>query len=403
MFHGAVPRILVFALLFFMSLSSFFVAFAGQHCGAKGDWRSNLVPDRWPPSGVKTKWLPGGNTIKRVPVYKACIRHDECYDRPGATQKECDRRFLRNMLKQCQGVYNDLLELPHLEACKAAAQGYYQAVAKYGGPAFAHAQAKLRDRSANTLGNQGESRPKQTMARKPGKGGGADNAESLAEKQSHVRSQPLAAHQAGDDGRDNGRGFGSRWKPWGELAGVTGLAAMHGILYAYKADTSEVFTSPTRECAWERLGVAPIGDCFAGGQGYLYLAGVLGNEIWIMRPKVKPWKKLGEAKGVAALAAGSARLVAWFTPGKMLRSTAAWSIKWRDLGRVNNVLSLALDAGRIYCLTKPELKITWRLRNKDTWNALGRAPAAGCLAADKGSLFLAVPETGQILRASARK
>ena len=40
---------------------------------------------------------------------------------------------------------------------------------------------------------------------------------------------------------------------------------------------------------------------------------------------------------MTALTAGSARLVAWFTPGEMLRSTAAWSIKWRDLGRVNNV------------------------------------------------------------------
>ena len=403
MFHGAVPRISLFVLFLVISLSAFPVALAGQHCGAKGDWRSNLVPDHWPPRGVKTNWLPGGNTIKQVPVYKACIRHDECYDRPGATQKECDRRFLRNMLKQCQGVYNDLLELPHLEACKAAAQGYYQAVAKYGGPAFAHAQAKLADRSANTSAKQGESRPKQTTVRKSGKDGGKDNVESPAEKQPHARSQALAAHQAGAEENDTDRGVGPRWKPWGEMAGVTGLAAMHGIIYAYKADTSEVFTSPTRECAWERLGVAPIGNHFAGGQGSLYLAGVLGKEIWIMRPKVKPWKKFGEAKGVAALTAGSARLVAWFTPGEMLRSTAAWSIKWRDLGRVNNVLSLALDAGRIYCLTKPGLRITWRLRNRDTWNALGRAPAAGCLAADKGFLFLAVSETGEILRASVHK
>ncbi|MBU1277290.1 MAG: phospholipase [Proteobacteria bacterium] len=387
MFHGAVLRISVLALLLSMSLSAFSVAVAGQHCGANGDWRSNLVPDRWPPRGVKTTWLPGGNTIKQVPVYKACIRHDECYDRSGATQKKCDRRFLKDMLNQCQGVYKDLLELPHLEACNAAAQGYYQAVAKYGGPAFTRAQAKLPGRSASTSAKENESRPNQTTTRKPSKDGGTD----------------LAARQTGVEEHSNGRDVHLKWKPWGELAGVTGLATMHGTLYAYRADTSEVFTSPTSGCAWERLGVAPIGKSFAAGQGYLYLAGVLGNEIWIMRPKVKPWKKLGEAKGVAALAAGSARLIGWFTPRELLRSTAAWPIKWSDLGRVKDVLSLALDAGRIYCLTKPDLQLTWRLRNKDTWNPLGYAPAAGCLAAEKGSLFLAVPQTGQILRASAQK
>ncbi|MCF8040974.1 MAG: phospholipase [Desulfarculaceae bacterium] len=377
MFHGAVPRISVLALLLFISLSAFSTAFGGQHCGANGDWRSNLVPDRWPPKGVKTSWIPGGGSIKQVPVYKACIRHDECYDRPGATQKQCDRRFLRDMLNQCQGVYKDVLQLPHLEACKAAAQGYYQAVAKYGAPAFAQAQNKLPSRS------------EKKSVKKTG-------------QQKHTRSQTLAARQAGTDKQKGDRDVHPQWKPWGELAGVTGLAAMQGTLYAYKADTSEVFTSPTSGCAWERLGVAPLGKCFAGGQGHLYLAGVLGNEIWIMRPKVKPWKKLGEAKGVTALAAGSANLIGWFTPREMLRSTAAWSIKWRDLGRINNVLSLALDAGRIYCLSKANLQLTWRLRNKDTWNTLGYAPAAGCLAADKGSLFLAVSETGQILRAPAR-
>ena len=377
MFHGPLPRILVLALLFLVSLSASPLAFAGQHCGAQGDWRSNLVPDRWPPKGVKTNWIPGGSTIKQVPIYRSCIRHDECYDRLGATQKQCDRRFLQDMLKQCQGVYKDVLQLPHLEACKAAAQGYYQAVAKYGAPAFAQAQAKLPSRSSN----------------KPAKNAGV---------QKNARSLTLAAQTAGADKQKGDRGIRSKWEVWGKLAGVTGLAAMHGIIYAYKADTSEVFASPTANCAWERLGVAPIGKWFAGGQGFLYLAGVSGNEIWIMRPKVKPWKKMGEAEGLGALTAGSASLVGWFTPQNTLRSTAAWSIKWRDLGRINNVLSLALDAGRIYCLSKTGLQLTWRLRNREAWNALGRAPAAGCLAADKGTLFLAVTETGKILRAPAR-
>ena len=177
---------------------------------------------------------------------------------------------------------------------------------------------------------------------------------------------------------------------------------MHGKIYAYKADTSEIFISPTAECVWERLGAAPVGEFFAAGQGNLYMAGVLDDEVWSMRPGVKLWKKLAEIKGMAALAAGGGRLFAWFASGELLRETNPTSINWRDWGRVKDVLSLAFDGGRVYRLAKNKLQIAWRWRSKDKWNAVGCAPAAGCLAADRGALFLAVSETGRILRAPAR-
>ncbi|MCB2191956.1 MAG: phospholipase [Deltaproteobacteria bacterium] len=390
MFRGVWLLFLLLALWLVMSPSAFYPAMAGQHCGAQGDWRSNLVPDYWPPKGVKTSWIPGGNTIRQVPVYKACVRHDECYDRLGATQAQCDRRFLVDMRDQCKRVYKDVLQMAHLEACKTAAQGYYQAVAKYGGPAFAQAQAKQRaagpDKamSPKTAKNSG---PKVNQARMGGKG--------------QTRPKNSAAVQGGVDKTASPEATRPKWEPWGELAGVTGLAAIHGTLYAYKAGTSEIFSSPAKRCAWKRVGVAPIGKCFTGGQGYLYLSGVLGDQIWNMRPGVKPWVELAEAKGLSALAAGGGKLIGWFTPQGALRSSNPSSVGWRDLGRVKQVLSLTWGSGKIYCLSKPGLQISWRRKNQNKWNLLGRAPAAGCLAMDKETLFLAMPETGRIMRAPA--
>ena len=137
---------------------------AGQHCGAKGDWRSHLVPDRWPPKGLSTSALPGGKTIRPVPIYKSCIRHDDCYDRAGADRAECDKLFLKDMRAQCDRVYKSLFEIPHRSACRSAARGYYEAVVKFGQPAFAAAQAKHRAQAPKGQAEPGPSMGETTQA-----------------------------------------------------------------------------------------------------------------------------------------------------------------------------------------------------------------------------------------------
>ena len=56
---------------------------AASRCGAEGDWRSNLIPDIWPPPRARQHLRNRYVTVRNVPVYKACMAHDRCYDTPG--------------------------------------------------------------------------------------------------------------------------------------------------------------------------------------------------------------------------------------------------------------------------------------------------------------------------------
>lgn len=115
-------------------------AFAGRHCGAKGDWRSSLIPDEWPPQQTKKRFQSIYGRIKTVPVYKACMNHDNCYGSPGAWREACDRQFYDDMCAECGRIYSGLADLPLRQACRMAAKGYFKAVVKYGESAFRAAQ-----------------------------------------------------------------------------------------------------------------------------------------------------------------------------------------------------------------------------------------------------------------------
>jgi hypothetical protein len=115
-------------------------SFAGQHCGAENDWRSQLVPDYWPPRPVRHIKSLDGKLLKPVRFYKACKRHDDCYDTYGKPRKSCDEKFYEDMKTQCCKVYGKFWELPQKKVCEAAAFGYYQAVVKNGEPAYLSAQ-----------------------------------------------------------------------------------------------------------------------------------------------------------------------------------------------------------------------------------------------------------------------
>ena len=115
-------------------------AAAGRHCGAEGDWRSALIPDVWPPPETKRQFQALYGEIRTVPVSRACIRHDTCYAKPGASREDCDQQFLQDMRAECARVYSGILEIPLREACHLAAQSYYQAVRKHGAQAFQKAR-----------------------------------------------------------------------------------------------------------------------------------------------------------------------------------------------------------------------------------------------------------------------
>jgi hypothetical protein len=378
--------LMVLLRVLFLSLSIILYAgapsFAGKHCGGQGDWRSNLVPDYWPPKGFKAGWVPGGGTIKKVPVYKSCIKHDDCYDRRGANQKECDLQFRADMRAQCDSVYKNLLQAAHLEACLGAAQGYYKAVATYGGPAFAAAQAKHGGKQAKASGAKEAS----------------ETSKDRSQAEASARKKPREKAEAKASGDSNPL----KWRLWGRLEGVGGLAAMHGKIYAYKPAASEVLTSSTKKCAWKSLGDAPKGKVLAAGQGNLYLTGVGDGEIWLMRPGTKPWHSLGSAPAAKALTICGGKMICWFNPGGLLQASSPWSLKWREMGQAENVLSLAGDGGKLYRLTGPGLEISWSRKGKPPWQTLGRAKAGGPLAADRRMLYLALPETGEIYTAPAR-
>lgn len=110
-------------LLFFLVMTSL-RAFAGQHCGAEGDWRRPYIPDKW----------------GKAKLYTACIRHDQCYSTRGAQRAECDHRFKGDLFAECKRAYGSAHAV---SGCRPAAIGYYELVVAYGAPYFDEAQQKV--------------------------------------------------------------------------------------------------------------------------------------------------------------------------------------------------------------------------------------------------------------------
>ena len=75
----------------------------------------------------------------------ACLEHDVCYAMPGMTQKKCDSKFHKNMLKNCKSFYKTQMKghpvvkkanYPGYLHCKQAAKIYYAAVKVKGASSF---------------------------------------------------------------------------------------------------------------------------------------------------------------------------------------------------------------------------------------------------------------------------
>ena len=94
-----------------------------KKCGSGGFFQKCMVPDEWiVPISLRTL------TGRRALFYKACGKHDDCYDTYGANKAQCDRKFLSDLEDECGRAYNTIIEKPAKEVCNGAAKIYYQAV-----------------------------------------------------------------------------------------------------------------------------------------------------------------------------------------------------------------------------------------------------------------------------------
>jgi hypothetical protein len=111
----------VFLLAATLFCSALFPSAAMADCGS--GWSARFVPDRFSVTeGGDRQWLVvrsrdaqrptrGGSrrgaaraaeAIYEVSFSNACISHDECYGRSGASKPDCDKRFYRDMLSACR-------------------------------------------------------------------------------------------------------------------------------------------------------------------------------------------------------------------------------------------------------------------------------------------------------------
>lgn len=92
-----------------------------KKCGSGGFFQKCVVPDEWVvPLSLRTL------TGQRALFYKACGKHDDCYDTYGASKAQCDRKFLTDLEDECARAYNTIIEEPAKRACYGAARGYYE-------------------------------------------------------------------------------------------------------------------------------------------------------------------------------------------------------------------------------------------------------------------------------------
>ena len=95
----------------------------GANCGS--GLTSGLVPDK-----------PAGYDFST-----ACQTHDKCYDTCGASQNDCDEKFLEDMQSICESRYSSAV------GCNDLANIYYGAVQNYAQGAFADAQKAACDKN----------------------------------------------------------------------------------------------------------------------------------------------------------------------------------------------------------------------------------------------------------------
>ncbi len=340
---------------------------AGSYCGAKGDWRSEMIPDRWPPPKVRQGWVAKLGHIDIVPVFKACKKHDDCYDKPGISRRECDNRFLADMRAECEKTYQNILETPLKEACYQAAQGYYQAVDKFGGPAFAAARA--------------------------GKAASSDQGDS-----SRI-NKPSGSSAGGGNGKAKDAGPGLvELKAWGKIEGGKGIAAMHGKIYAYKPDTHEIWASPLDQCRWELFCQAPPATLFAAGQGRLYLWDKQSGEFFSTHINKIKWQSLGKLEDVDSFAYCGHQLVCCLVGSGDLMAAPIWKLNWQKIGALPEPSVITSFGGKIYALSEEDHVLSQTHLNKMAWKAEAKLSRFGPPAVNAGQVFVLDQASGEVLK-----
>lgn len=342
-------------------------AVAGNHCGAAGDWRSKLIPDQWPPPEARRGWAAKLGRVEIVPVYRACKKHDDCYDTPGTSRAQCDERFLDDMRGECERTYQNILETPLKEACYQAALGYYQAVHKFGAPAFAAARA-------------GKGAPAAKQAKTSPK------AKSTPQVSGKEKPTTAAGQRT------------SELQLWGTLAGARGIAVMHGKLYAYDSETGRIMTSAVDACQWEEFCEAPEATLLAAGQGRLFLWNRQTGEVLSTHINKKQWQSLGRMDGVGSLAVCGGKLICRISASGELLATIPVKLSWHKIGRLAAPSVITGYAGKLYALSLNDLTLKYTHLNKLDWKPVATLSGFGLPALQGKDVFVLDPASGEIFK-----
>ena len=115
-----------------------------KRCGSGGFLTLCTVPDEW----VSPLSIASGKSAK---FYRACKKHDDCYDTYGASRAKCDRAFQGDLEDECDRGFNTVILQPARGGCYVAAKGYYEAVAGAGAGAFSKAQESARAKAQDQI------------------------------------------------------------------------------------------------------------------------------------------------------------------------------------------------------------------------------------------------------------
>jgi hypothetical protein len=91
-------------------------------CGPEGTILAEQIPDHYRAQSSSSK--------KSAQFWRACQKHDDCYDSSAAKQF-CDDRFLSDLRYECQRTYGRWREIVPLGECFGVAQTYYETMKVY--------------------------------------------------------------------------------------------------------------------------------------------------------------------------------------------------------------------------------------------------------------------------------
>lgn len=370
-------RLLMGLVIIWLVLAPNHGAVCWGQCGAKGDWRSALIPDQWPPVGLRRGGLAGGGLVRVVKVSRACRAHDQCYDTPGMTRDRCDRRFKADMRAECARTYQSPLDAAMRQACYTAAEGYYEAVVKFGGPAFAAAQKRAAGRMAGRASADSSARPASGASRKQ-------------PRAKPTRTKPRSKY---------------KWRKLG-LAKEGGImAATSRRIFLYLPGSNEVWASWADYLKWEKLGAGPPSEeraVLAAGSGKLFLWDPATGRIWSSPCLKMKWREIGHADGVGSLAVAGSKLYAFNPRTQQIMVSKMRPVQWKPLTSLKAASGITADGGRLIVYSHATGSIMAAKPARLDWRPMGPTLQGHSLAVFNGRFYMLNEDNLEVWEARRR-